>query len=735
MVDRPTDAGLKQMLLAGELEDSALPAGSKVGRYVVLEQLGVGGMSVVYKAYDPHLDRAIALKLMRVDPSGGSAAEAGQRLLREAQALARISHPNIIAVHDVGMFGDDVFVAMEFVAGPTLAEWCRAPSRTTAEILDAFRGAGRGLAAAHAAGLVHRDFKPDNVIVGPDGRARVLDFGLARAAGAPALAEVPPEPHAPSSPGRSLHVTNTGLLAGTPAYMAPEQHLGGAIDERSDQFSFCVALYEAVYGKAPFPGKSVEEIVDAVLHGRVAPAPADARAPGWLRPVLLRGLSVARADRYPSMEALLGALDHDPRARRRTIGLAVSVVVLLGGGAALWASAQPPARDPCEGADRRLAGVWDPTVKRRVERAFEASGRPHAAATFARVRRVLDGQAAEWSAMVRDSCEARRDRHQDARATALRSACLEDRRREMAELTAALARADEPAVDGAVHAAFELTSVAACGDVAALALGAPIPDEAAAPDPDACGMPEDGQYYPLDEGRVWVYDVIDKSTHRSRGDPKIVTVEGTAPIGGCKGQRVGIRLRQQSTEGWAFRWHEVLEVPSPGGRRPGRITVRHRDQWFAPDGTMTKDEYFVPSRIRLDESCAHTLVGTSYLDAYDQVEVRPGDGCGEPLERETRTFDFRVAGVGVPVTLELDYANPACCPPGDAACGPPPDGPGHTCVATADRRYRCEFRTLQLDRREVSGRRADTYWFAAGVGKVLEDEKGEDREVLLCFRR
>jgi predicted Ser/Thr protein kinase len=733
-MDRPTDAGLKQMLLAGDVEDTALPAGSKVGRYVVLEKLGFGGMSIVYKAYDPQLDRAIALKLMRVDAGGGTAAETGQRLLREAQALARISHPNIIAVHDVGMFGGDVFVAMEFVAGPTLGEWCRQAPRTTEEILEAYRGAGRGLAAAHAAGLVHRDFKPDNVIVGPDGRARVLDFGLARAAGASAAPEALPRERTPSIPPGDLRITQAGALLGTPAYMAPEQHLGGAVDARSDQFTFCVALHEAVYGKAPFPGKSVEEIVDAVLHGRVAPPPPEARVPGWLRPVLLRGLSTARSDRYPSMDELLAALDRDPRARRRAIGLAVAAVALVVVGVVLWRLTGT--RDPCGGTESKLARVWDGAVKSSVRRAFAASGRPHESATFARVSRVLDGQAAEWTAMAQGSCEARRDGRQDGRATALRSACLEARRREMAALTADLAKADGRAVDGAVHAAFELTSVAACGDVAALALGAPVPVGAAPPtDPDACGMPEGGLYYPLEAGRVWVYDVIDKSTRRSRGNPKVVTFEGEAPIGGCKGRRVGVKMRQQSAEGWALRWQEILEVPSPGGRPPGRITVRHRDQWFAPDGTMTKDEYFVPSRIRLDETCGHTLVGASYLDAYDQVEVSPGEGCGEELERRTRTFDWRVVAVDVPVILELDYANRACCPPEDAACGPPPNGPGHTCTAEGDRRYRCEFRALQVDRREVSGGTAATYWFAVDVGKVLEDEKGEDREELMCFRR
>ncbi|HTM19495.1 MAG TPA: serine/threonine-protein kinase, partial [Kofleriaceae bacterium] len=224
MTERPTDALLQQMLMAGEEEDAALAAGSKVGRYVVLELIGGGGMGMIYKAYDPQLDRAVALKLMR-PAAAESDPDASNRVLREAQSLAKLQHPNIVAVHDAGLFGDQVFAAMEYVAGDTVSRWLKVEPRSAEEIVDVFRAAGRGLAAAHAAGLVHRDFKPDNVIVGTDGRVRVLDFGLARPAGDAAAG---------------------GPSAGTPAYMAPEQHDHRVADARSDQYSFCVALYEAV---------------------------------------------------------------------------------------------------------------------------------------------------------------------------------------------------------------------------------------------------------------------------------------------------------------------------------------------------------------------------------------------------------------------------------------------------------------------------------------------------------
>jgi serine/threonine protein kinase len=241
---------------------SALGRGDRLGRYVIIDLLGSGGMGVVYTAYDPDLDRRVALKLLRPD-RGPSWGETGRlRLLREAQAIARLSHPNVIAVYDAGSFGDQVFVAMEFIEGGTLRQWLeeRPPWR---EVLDRFLLAGRGLAAAHAAGLVHRDFKPDNVLLSRDGRVRVMDFGLARPIGEPSRME---EWRAPAGSGGNLAspLTQWGEALGTPGYMAPEQLRGEASDARSDQFSFCVSLYEALYGERPFLGDSPREIVDAV---------------------------------------------------------------------------------------------------------------------------------------------------------------------------------------------------------------------------------------------------------------------------------------------------------------------------------------------------------------------------------------------------------------------------------------------------------------------------------------
>jgi tetratricopeptide (TPR) repeat protein len=315
-------SALAQTTLVAASADSVLPtlplhehceflAGERIGRYVVLGWLGAGGMGVVYAAYDPELNRKIALKLLRGERLARTVAEPGRpsplrdRLVREAQAMAQLAHPNVVAVFDVGTVHDQVFIAMELVEGKTLRQWLRAADREPAEILAVFGAAGHGLAAAHAAGLIHRDFKPDNVLIGEDGRVRVTDFGLARRTSGP--------PRDAGCSGTAEHASaiQTGL-AGTLAYMAPEQHAGHAVDARADQFSFAVALYEALYGERPFgsartAGAPVRHRVDAAQrHG----------VPAAVRHAVRRALSSDPADRYPSMAALLAAVAPPPRGRR-----------------------------------------------------------------------------------------------------------------------------------------------------------------------------------------------------------------------------------------------------------------------------------------------------------------------------------------------------------------------------------------------------------------------------------
>jgi serine/threonine protein kinase len=296
---------------------SDLPA--KVDRYVVTEKLGGGGMGVVYAAYDPELNRKLAIKLvLPMASDSASASERRVRLLREAQAMAQLSHPNVIAIYDVGTLGEQVFLAMEHVEGRTLTQWLSLEKRHWREIVNIFVQAGRGLAAAHAAGIVHRDFKPDNVLVGDDGRVRVLDFGLARAAQADGSESESADDRVRTVSADAgmlrLTVTEPGKLIGTPAYMAPEQLMGQPGDARSDQFSFCVALYQGLYRELPFTGETAESI----------------RVPARLRKVLLRGLSAAREDRFDSMDSLLRELTHhSPAIWRWTLPALVIFLALF----------------------------------------------------------------------------------------------------------------------------------------------------------------------------------------------------------------------------------------------------------------------------------------------------------------------------------------------------------------------------------------------------------------------
>ncbi|HEY8210865.1 MAG TPA: serine/threonine-protein kinase, partial [Myxococcaceae bacterium] len=301
----------------------ALAPGDTLGRFVVLARQGSGGMGVVYAAYDPELDRKVALKILRSDYDRSLTAELRTRLLREAQAMARLSHPNVIPVYDVGTVGAQVFLAMEFVEGSTLTRHQRAIPRDRSQwraVVSLYLQAGHGLAAAHAAGLIHRDFKPDNVLVSRDGKqVRVVDFGLARpeAMGAePDLSDELPSPPRPSerpSEGRQpgskpvleTPLTQAGMLVGTPAYMSPEQLSGRAVDARTDQFSFCVALWEALHGERPFKGTNAKEIAQAIQGGKPT-GPPGAKVPAHLRRLLLRGLAGDPDRRYPGMEALLG---------------------------------------------------------------------------------------------------------------------------------------------------------------------------------------------------------------------------------------------------------------------------------------------------------------------------------------------------------------------------------------------------------------------------------------------
>lgn len=317
------------MSAAGPVVDD-LPRGALLGRYVVLSRIGQGGMGVVYAAYDPDLDRKVAVKLLLSHRGGGS--EGRVRLLREAQAMAKLADPNVVQVYDVGAFGDRVWIAMEFVHGQVLSRWLKERPRSWREVLAVFLRAGEGLMAAHAAGLVHRDFKPDNVMISEVGRVLVMDFGLVRAEGS-LTGELPGN----LSELRGLDalrtvLTHEGAVIGTPQYMAPEQWAGAGTDTRTDQFAFCVALWEALHGSPPFVATTVDELMVMVLEGRMQ-RPVDPRIPRWLQRTLQRGLQVDPGRRFPSTRALLEELRRGGargQVWRSLVGLGLAAVAVAG---------------------------------------------------------------------------------------------------------------------------------------------------------------------------------------------------------------------------------------------------------------------------------------------------------------------------------------------------------------------------------------------------------------------
>jgi len=466
-------------------QSERLPRGSSIGRYVVLEELGSGGMGVVYAAYDPELDRKIAIKVLLPartldeEASGGKA-----RLIREAQALARLSHPNVVNVHDVGEVDGRVFVAMEHIDGGTLKQWLDRSPRSIPEILQVFIEAGRGLAAAHAAGLVHRDFKPDNVLVGIDGRARVVDFGLARGQVGRNLDSdsIDDSSGTASYTGSRLdsELTAVGTVMGTPAYMAPEQHVGGPADAATDQFSFCVALYKALYGERPFHGGSVRALARAVCRGKLRPAPSGTKVPAWLRRVVVKGLAVLPEDRHLSISALLEELTHDPSiSRRRNLMLGAGVVLIGGVAAGAYFTG---ARDKrvCAASDDAIDETWNKARRKAVQEAFAATDLPYADDTFERVATVVDDYTKAWSSGAREACEATRvQQTQSEELLDRRTACLDSRRARLDALLEVFANADASVVERAMSAVLGLPAVASCADLDALGRGVAPPSSEA----------------------------------------------------------------------------------------------------------------------------------------------------------------------------------------------------------------------------------------------------------------
>ena len=443
-----------------------LNRGESVGRYVVLELVGEGAMGRVYAAYDPVLDRKVALKLIHGIADGP---EAQERLLREAKSLARVAHPNLVAVHDAGEFEGSVFIAMEFVDGVTLRAWRAAQSHDVEEILSVFLQAGRGLAAAHEAGLVHRDFKPENVLVGHDGRVRVSDFGLARLTAGP-VDSAGKKPLSPSEvEGRnatpvSPDLARTAGLVGTPAYMAPEQLAGRPVDARADQFAFCVALHEALAGARPFSTNTLELVAKG--------APAANGAPARVQRALSRGLSAQPDARFESLPALLQALE--PRRNQRVVAGAAAAVAVAALVIGFGVGARRSEAALCSTGPGRVAAVLTTERRANLSQHFASLG---GAPLFARSLSALDAYGTQWAALHRDACEATRVHgDQPDQLLAARMACLDRRLTELDGVLGVLATTDAASLPRAPDAVSALTPLAVCNDARALLAATPRPD-------------------------------------------------------------------------------------------------------------------------------------------------------------------------------------------------------------------------------------------------------------------
>jgi len=624
----------------GEGGVEELAPGTVVGRYRIVRTVGAGAMGTVYAADDPQLGRQIALKLLRPDRArAAAAAELEERLAREAQVLARLSSPHVVAVYDVGHHRDRVFIAMELVDGVTLGAHLRAAPRSPAEVVALFVAAGRGLAAAHRAGVVHRDFKPDNVLVGRDGSVRVTDFGLARA-GAAAVESGPAAPSLTDAPvTRTL--TETGSLVGTPAYMAPEQMEGAPVDARADVFSFAVALWEALAGERPFAGATVGELHAAIRAGALRPIPRGRRIPAWLRRAVTVGLAADPAARWESMDALLAALGRDPRRTvvRVVAGAAAGVALAAGAtGVLLARRAADPAR-LCRGAGAQLAGVWDAARRDALAAAFARTSRPYAASVAAAVSRGLDGWAASWAAMHEESCLATRARgEQSEELLDLRMQCLRDRRTELAALTTQLLAADDKLVDKAPEAVGRLPRVDACADVKQLmqTVRPPRDPAEAARVAAARGQIADARAL-LDVGR-WP-----KGREVARAAVAAAQASGYRPV---EAEAWLVLGSLENVNGDAAASEKALAEATLAGEagRYDAVVARARTSQLFVVAAQPGRQAEVPALDRAAQAAIERLGGSIELDAARQNHMATLALRQGKLDEATRLFEQAVAG-------------------------------------------------------------------------------------------
>ncbi|HEX8106215.1 MAG TPA: protein kinase [Kofleriaceae bacterium] len=619
----------------------SLAKGAVVGRFVVLDLLGRGGMGVVYLAYDPELDRKVALKLLR----RGARGVGGMRthLLVEAQVMARINHANVLAIYDVGNYREQVFAAMELVEGTTLRRWMAERPRGWREVIDVFLLAGEGLAAAHAAGVVHRDFKPENLLLGHDGRVKVTDFGLAA------------EP-----------LSATGQVAGTPGYLAVEGLVSGCVDQRSDQFSFCVALHEALHGRRPFSAHAPDELIAEVRRGPTFQGRCR-RVPARLDHVVRCGLALDPDRRYASMRELLAELRRVAAVHRmrRRVAVAVGALALAIGATAIVMDTRATPRPPCAGAEAKLSGVWDLGRREAVRSAFLRTAVASAPMAFERAVAALDRYAAAWAGIRAEACEATEvRREQPAALLELRMACLDRALIQLRALSGALVAADAETVRRAESAAMALPALDACSDPDALRadVSPPLATTARAGLEPVAGARDEPKPRRIDSdddplssrpdfrlpfgcGEAW--QITGKLHHRHAGAEADFTLPGDQPSAGF--------AVFASAPGWVSRL-------APDN---GEVDIGHGDGWFTTyqhmtDITVSLHQYVGRGQVigRIGNVNVRNALGgpgPAHLH-YAQV-YQPGVANAEfehtsgddrfPLELEHETFDPSTTGAQV----------------------------------------------------------------------------------------
>ncbi len=477
--------------LGPEDDRTPMQPGDRIGRYQLDKRLGSGGMGVVWVAHDPRLERTVAVKVLHERRRRG-ASLARERLRREALALARLSHPNVVAIYDVGIHDGRVFLAMEHIEGRTLDRWlARGPS--FAQIIDVFGQAAAGLAAVHEAGFVHRDFKPTNVMIDREGRVAVMDFGLARIYDPDSVSEHDASVSAHGASAAATFVDGTtswpteataafstvltcdGVIMGTPAYMAPEQHVGQGADARADQFSFCATLFEALVGRRPFEGRTVKELAQDKHRRRLDFAGSERPIRAGLRRLLRRGLDPEPARRFPDMVALRRCLVERSAPRRRPLSVAVFASALVMGTAG-WAGWDRLHTNACDGGADRMAQLWSDDERAQLHRSFSATEVSYADDAAHRTAARLDAYAGRWATMFHDACVTADDQGRSD-ALDLRMVCLNDAETSMASTLELLLEADATTVQRAVGQVAGLPTLSRCGDLDALGAQVALPSD------------------------------------------------------------------------------------------------------------------------------------------------------------------------------------------------------------------------------------------------------------------